>query len=399
MAPPEAKWKKVRDPIHDYIPLDEATLAVADAGRMQRLRRICQLGTAYLVYPGARHSRFEHGLGAQHLARLAGDALGLAADEALDLRLAALCHDVGHGPFSHLSDAFLREFTGRGHADVSREVVGGILAPTIERHGGDPKRVSELIGGEGRLGDLVAGELDVDRMDYLVRDSHYTGVDIGVDLYRLVTELRVASDGRLALDESAIPVAEMLLATRATMYATVYLHPTCRAAEVMLERAMRLAIDVGELDPAQLPLLDDVDVIARLRASATKAAMLVNGLDNRRLLKLAAAFRYDELPAGFQDRLHADPHRRAAAESQIAGALGVDAVGVVLDAPEPPLVPEVNVRVLAEGGVVPLRERSALVEALPRARLDHWRLRVYVPARAREAARAVAQREVLRALA
>ncbi|HLE95862.1 MAG TPA: HD domain-containing protein, partial [Candidatus Thermoplasmatota archaeon] len=223
--------KRVRDPIHDYIPLDAAALAIVDRPEFQRLRRIRQLGTAALVYPGANHARFEHSLGAQHVARLACEAIGLKADDALEVRLAALLHDVGHGPFSHLTDNVMRDLGGFSHAEVSAERARTTFSDALAAHGADPKRVAELVRGRGALGELVASDLDVDRMDYIVRDAHYTGVDVGVDLGRLVHEMRLTPKG-VALSLGALQAAEMLLVTRYMMYTTVYLHPTCRVGEV-----------------------------------------------------------------------------------------------------------------------------------------------------------------------
>jgi HD superfamily phosphohydrolase len=252
------------------------------------------------------------------------------------------------------------------------------------------------MAGEGELGGLIAGDLDVDRMDYLVRDSHYTGVDIGVDLYRIVTALHPLPAG-FAIDESAIAAAEMLLATRSMMYATVYYHPTCRAAEVMLERAIRLAAIEGLLAPGEFPRLDDVHVIAALRRSRGLAADLFDSLENRRLLKLAAAFSFGDLapaPRRDGDLPWADSKRREAAEAAIAQAVGIDAAWVVVDAPELPPANAVDIQVQTSDGLSLLRERSTLVAGLPKGRLDHWRLRVYVPASVRVEAEPAARRAV-----
>jgi len=246
---------RIRDPIHNYIHVDAMGEELLDAPRVQRLRRIHQLGTGSLVYPGANHTRFEHSLGAYHLAGQAARALGLGDDDRKAVQAAALLHDVGHGPFSHTSDPLYRDFLHRTHEDLSVDAVQkGALADVLARHGVEPARVVALVRGETPLGGLVSGDLDVDRMDYLVRDSHYTGVNIGVDLQRLVSDLALTPQG-VAVKAGSVPAAEMLLVTRVQMYATVYFHRTLRVAERMIERAFRLALDAGEIKPEQLPLL------------------------------------------------------------------------------------------------------------------------------------------------
>lgn len=374
--------KKVRDPIHDYIPLDAATLAVVDRPEFQRLRRVRQLGTATLVYPGANHARFEHSLGAQHLARLACEALSVAPDAATEVRMAALLHDVGHGPFSHLSDNVMRDLGGFTHADASAEAARGTFADALSAHGSDPKRVADLLRGRGELGELVSSELDVDRMDYLVRDAHYTGVNVGVDLHRIVHEMRLTSKG-VALHESALAAAEMLLVTRHMMYTTVYFHPTCRVGEVMMERAIRAAVKAGEIAVRDLPLMDDVDLVARLRTSATRGRALLAAVERRDLLKVALALRNDEVASS---AFHTARTRKGAdhLEAEIAEAAAVDAADVVVDAPALPVGGDLALPIVADDGtVMAVTDRSQLVSTLAEAQLDHWRLRVFAPRAAR----------------
>src|SRR5439155_23165649 len=245
------------------------------------------LGTGRPVYPGANHPRFEHSLGAYHLAGQAARALALPEGDRKALQAAALLHDVGHGPFSHASDPLYRDFLQRTHEDVSVEAIQGrALGDVLARHGVDPAAVVALVRGEGPLSGLVSGDLDVDRMDYLVRDSHYTGVSIGVDLERLVSDLALTPRG-LAVKVGSLPAAEMLLVTRVQMYATVYFHRTLRVAERMIERAFRLAIEAGEIKPEQLPTMDDAAATMTLRHSKTDAWRLMLAVDQRKLYKVA----------------------------------------------------------------------------------------------------------------
>lgn len=391
---------RVRDPIHKDIRLEAMGRELADTPRVQRLRRIHQLGTGNLVYPGANHTRFEHSLGAYHLAGLAADAVGAKDEDRKAVQAAALLHDVGHGPFSHTADPLYRDFLGKSHEDVTIEALQkGTLADVLERHGARPASVTQLIRGEGPLGRLVSGDLDVDRMDYLVRDSHYTGVHIGVDLARLVGDLAVTPQG-IAIREGSVTAAEMLLVTRLQMYTAVYFHHTLRVAERMIERAFRLALNAGEIKPDELPRMDDVAATYALRHSKTPAWRLILAVDQRKLHKVAL-----DLPmAGLRDQAVASLSRSTAQqttlEAELADALGLAPHDVILDVPEPPALPEIEAQVLTNGGsVVPLSEISALTRSLGLAQRDHWRLRLMVPASRRADAADVGRRVLERELA
>lgn len=386
--------KKVRDPIHNYIALELQALRLVDTPRFQRLRNIHQLGTARLVYPGANHTRFEHSLGVYHLAQHASESLGLG-DEGLEVRLAGLLHDVGHGPFSHLSETLLEEHLGKSHAEISEDLVRrGSLREPVEEVGADPDRVADLLRGRGVLGELVAGEIDVDRLDYLVRDGHYTGVSTGVDLEGLVDRLTIADD-HLALREGGLHAAEALLTTRFLMAGTVYLHHAARVSETMLERAIHIAVRGGEIGGEELAAMDDVALVARLRESETDARALMAAVETRRLHKVAYEASLEHVGPVEAERLAGDRGARDALADAVAEAAGVPTGTVLVDAPEPPVLPEGDVRVLLhDGALVPLRERSQLVAILSPAYLDSWRLRVLAPPPAREAVGLAAQ-EVL----
>lgn len=390
---------RVRDPIHDYIHLDALGKELVDAPRVQRLRRIHQLGTGSLVYPGANHTRFEHSLGAYHLAGVAARALQLSEDDRKAVQAAALLHDVGHGPFSHTSDPLYRDFLRKSHEDISVEALQkGILADTLARHGVDPKRVVDLIRGEGALGGLVSGGLDVDRMDYLVRDSHYTGVSIGVDLERLVSDLAQTPRG-VALKAYSVPAAEMLLVTRLQMYATVYFHKTLRVGERMIERAFRLALDAGEIKPEQLPTMDDAAATMLLRHSKTEAWKLFLAVDQRKLLKVALEEPMGDYREEAIAELAASAHKQATLEREIAQAIGAAPHEVIVDVPEPPGAgPSTPLVVTEDGRLLEMAEVSTLTRSLGAAERDHWRLRVMVPASRREEATRVAGKALHREL-
>lgn len=378
--------KKVRDPIHDYIALGPEALAVVELPVFQRLRRVRQLGTANLVYPGANHTRFEHSLGAYHLAGRAAAALRLSRADTLHVSLAALLHDVGHGPLSHLSEPAYHRRTGHSHVDETvRIVTKGPVADALGAAGADPAVVGRLAKGQGTLGALTSSDLDVDRMDYLVRDSHYTGVGTGVDLERLTSELALRND-EVVLRASALPAAEMLLVTRFMMYTTVYYHHGCRAAEVMMDRALEDALERKRFSVDAFWGMDDVALFSALRADDGLAGSLSRDVEERRLAKLALEAPHGDIPAGTAEAFERDPAKRQKAERAIAEAVRVDPRLVAIDFP-PVAAKPFEAKVLTDrGDVQPIGELSALVSILDRAHLDHWRLRVFAPAAAREAA-------------
>ena len=242
-----------RDPVHGIIRLGGADGALAellDTGAMQRLRRVRQMGFASLVYPGAEHSRFGHALGAFAVATRVTEHLGLSSEHALAVKAAALLHDVGHGPFSH---AWEEALEGPSHESWGQRVV--TEDPQIIRVLGDispelPRAMQEIFARTYRprvVVKLVSSQLDVDRMDYLLRDAHYSGVRYSAyDLDWIIHALAVRDVGEsvdsrdLVVDwRRGMHAVEQYLSGRFYMYAQVYYHKTVRAAEALFLAIMR----------------------------------------------------------------------------------------------------------------------------------------------------------------
>ena len=221
--------KVIRDPLWNNIRVDALALRLIDTPAFQRLRYVRQLGLAFLVYPGASHSRFEHALGAYHLARRAlalleerGDLAGIGERERCDVRVAALLHDIGHYPFSHA----LEEIGALNHEEVARPLIcGGAVAGilTHELDAGAPERVMQLIRGQSSspLQGLISGSLDLDKIEYLRRDAHMCGVPYGeIDADRLMNAMVVQS-GRIGIQEKGLSAVESLLFAKYQMYRNV----------------------------------------------------------------------------------------------------------------------------------------------------------------------------------
>ena len=161
--------KIIKDPVHGYVEVEDFALALLDSQALQRLRYIKQLGFSYLVYPGANHTRFEHSLGTMFLADVASRRFGLSENEHTLVVAAALLHDIGHGPFSHASEPLMEKFLHRTHDDIDiivEEQVGRLL----RAWGIDPDELCAVVKGKHSLSQIIHGDLDVDRMDYLLRD-------------------------------------------------------------------------------------------------------------------------------------------------------------------------------------------------------------------------------------
>jgi HD superfamily phosphohydrolase len=310
--------KIVNDPVHGFITIDDPLIHdIVSHPWYQRMRRISQMGLSHLVYPGAVHSRLHHSLGAFHLMTLAlqelrAKGVDISPEEERGARIAILLHDIGHGPFSHALESQVIE--EMHHEALSLRIMerldaesGGRLSTAIDIFRGvHPKPF---------LHQLVSGQLDVDRMDYLARDSFFTGVIEGTVGYDRIIKMLAVHDGSLVVEEKAVHSIEKFLVSRRLMYWQVYLHKTVIAAEVMLarilERARRLHqhgdsdVDAGDTlgfflfrrtgDPAGGTIaafceLDDTDVIAATKRWARHPdrvlSLLCRSLLDRRLYKL-----------------------------------------------------------------------------------------------------------------
>ena len=290
------------DPIHDFIRVSGPELKIIDNPIFQRLRRIRQLSGAHLTYPGAQHTRFEHSLGVMHISGQAGQALQekgiLKKDDIENLRLAALLHDIGHGPFSHLFEEVLQEKRKISHEEMGKRIILKTeIGDLLSKSGYDKKFITKLAFGDSKLqfmNEIISGVLSADMMDYLLRDGYYTGAEHAkIDHKRLTQSLEVYQK-KLALEKSALYSFESMMHSRYQMFKAVYFHKTVRSAEVMLLESMRLADD--ELGLTSLNLIDyveltDESVLLKLlslsgRTSELRIAKkIAQDYQNRQLLK------------------------------------------------------------------------------------------------------------------
>ena len=380
--------KVIKDSVHDHIQIDGVARDLLDTPAVQRLRNISQLGTVSLVYPSANHTRFEHSLGVYHLACEALEHLNVDGKRAARVHAAALLHDVGHGPFSHNLESLTYRRTGRYHDDVHELLADGTVGEVLREHGLEPATVADLVAGEGRFGQVVSGELDVDRMDYLVRDAHHTGVPYGtIDHGRLVRELTFA-DGELVLDEGNVQTAESLLLARALMNPTVYSHHVARISKSMLRRATEDLLAETDTTARELRRMDDHDLVVALRRHEV-AGDIARRLSERDLYKRAV---WAELGDVDEAVVGADHETVRQFEQEIAADANVPESSVVVDVQGEPSMRESSTGVLVNGEVRRLHEQSTLVNALRLAQREQWRLGVYAPESHAEAVGQAAER-------
>lgn len=316
----ERKRKIVNDPVYGFITIDHPLIfTLISHPYYQRLRRIHQMALAHLVYPGAMHTRFHHSMGAYHLmcfalTELKSKGVEITEEEDIATRMAILLHDIGHGPYSHALENGIIE--GVSHEKISQwlmeelnKEMGGALSLTIDIFNGRYHKTF--------LHQLVSSQLDVDRMDYLNRDSFYTGVSEGVIGYDRIIKMLTVHNGELMVEEKGIYSIEKFIVARRLMYWQVYLHKTVLSAENMLVNILRRAKELAsegvslfaspalqyflyntitaanfEEEPTCLQkfcLLDDYDIMSAIKVWVQHEdkvlSLLCNWLINRHLLK------------------------------------------------------------------------------------------------------------------
>lgn len=357
----------VRDALYDRIPLSAAEIALIGTRPFVRLERIQQLGFVSRVWPGARHTRFEHSLGVMHLTRLAVEQLRsvpggeIVTDE--DARVAvaaALLHDIGHYPFSHAIEELGPPIVS--HERAGREVIEDpAIAPILESAWRvDPGRVAAMVDPTGSelgpadrlLRGVLSGALDMDKLDYLPRDARACNVPYGgVDTSRLIDALAVATvpgdpaeSPRVVIREKGVSPLHSLINARQEMFDNVYWHHTNRACMAMLQRATQEALLAGALSPAPLHQHDDATLLTALSDDAMPASTqrLAAALRERQVHKRAVEIgsRAFELYARLGN-LFFDPRARRDVEIRLAEALAselgreIPPEAILIDIPKP----------------------------------------------------------------
>jgi uncharacterized protein len=277
---------EIRDPIHGNIGLNDVEAKLIDAREMQRLRYIKQLDMSYLIFPGANHTRFEHSLGTMQVTR---DIVSSVYDDSGDeFACVGLVHDIGHGPFSHLSERIIEKYLKKGHEQIGEERIrNSEIKDIISNSSMSFDKIMDYFRDANKV-DLVGGALGSDRLDYLLRDSHYTGVAYGIIDYERLRSRLVLHKGKVAVLESGISGAESMLIARYFMHLNVYSHHAKIIASKMLQRAINLALEQSVFDARELSDMYDDQLIGRMLGSKIdKVTEIVRRVTSRRLFKRA----------------------------------------------------------------------------------------------------------------
>jgi HD superfamily phosphohydrolase len=371
--------KLIRDPLWESISLDPTAVRIVDTAEFQRLRYIRQLGHAFLVYPGATHTRFDHALGVYHLTRTALRHLherGGVPPEAWEgeelVPYAALLHDIGHYAYSHALEELETEHLPAHHEEVSQRFFSSsslrdALAP-LGLTASD--RIAELIRGEGTipLRGLVSGSLDLDKMEYLRRDARFCGVPYGeVDVSRLLQGLMLLEDPQtgeyeVGVHEKAVAALESLLFAKYQMFRNVYWHHAVRAATALYKRIVEESVRGGILDPEELigPTDEELlyEIARRVADEDSEAADRIGArwlpaLRRRNLPKRALELTAADLSGRtVEDWAVGDSPWKRAVEDDLAAELGLEPGEVMIDFPAKAAMFQLDVLVERRDGSV-----------------------------------------------
>ena len=330
--------KLIKDPVHGYISLGEDEVGVLDTYPVQRLRRIIQLPFVHLVYPGARHTRFDHSLGCMYLAGEFSERLGFDEHRRKILRLAGLLHDLGHTPYSHLLEPLLEE-AGTTHEEMTIKIMEDDreLREAVKRCGVSVDEVIDVLRGEGAESAIISGPMDADKLDFLMRDSYFTGASYGLlDAKRIIWRSKVIDD-RLALSLKAIGAVEEMALARYQSFMNIYFHHAVRAAQTIFLRAVRMLeeLDFSSMNVQEYLSYDDYVLWCMMKRDE-RTRWAVERIERRDLPKVAYEFKFGE--RGFPRELR----RREGieeAERELASLARVPEDRVWIDTPYVPPLP------------------------------------------------------------
>jgi len=422
-------YKTIQDTVHGSVKLSGPFLELLECPEIQRLHGISQLGLTKLVFPGANHTRLEHSIGTYHVAERMAESLDLKSQEKDIIKAAALLHDVGHAPFSHTLESILSKETDHDHMDITKKIITGdilvedrdvpIIPEILERNDIPSEEVADLIkgkddnskitdfgvhkgqkyfGDEKYLYQMIHGPMDVDQLDYLLRDFHYTGVAHGViDIERVLQTIEIYN-GNLVISKGGVPAVEGMLVARGLMFSSVYLHKTARIAELMLAKAIDMLGEGYDM----IYRMTDWELLAYLRDKGDFQKEIVDRLKYRKLYK--RCFSIDSSDQFGQDDFgieEVDGIRGIREmESRIANRAHVDEKRVLIDIPykelklSEPRLSRTDIKILDDGRLYNLSKYSPLGYALQKRPSQPWVLMISCPSSIREKISKIAEKEI-----
>jgi HD superfamily phosphohydrolase len=424
------EYKVIHDSLHGSIKVEGVFLDLIDTPELQRLHHIHQLGLAYLVFPGATHTRFSHSLGTYFTASRIASALALPEDDQTLVAVAALLHDVGHGPFSHTLEYAFYWLCKISHTDQATRIISGAstfiqereqldtpsIPEILETHGVDPDDVSQLIQGmkqpyqwtltpwlEGKevspnyLTQIIHGDVDADQLDYLLRDSYYTGVAYGIiDLPYLLNTLEL-QNSTLAVNPKGVEAVEALFVARSLMFSSVYYHHAVRIAETMLTRAAEHSLK----EAPEIMNMTDGEFYSYLEKGTDYQKDLIKRLKYRKLFKRAFVLQLDDIDQDQKNVLAelSDPEVRAEKERTMCRKAGIKEGYAFIDLPErdillsEPRITRTGIPVY-DGEFRSLSDYTPTAAALQKKRVPSWILMVSAPSKYREKVKKVCKKVI-----
>jgi len=379
--------KYIRDSLYGNIKVEGIFLDLIETPELQRLHGIKQLGFTYLVYPGANHTRLEHSLGVCYVAKKICDSLQIENDA---ISVAALLHDVGHGPFSHTLEYLMHKRTGKDHVEITKEIIEGkrkledfeydfTIKEILANYGVDAREIIDILSGnKGYLSEIIHGSLDADQIDYLIRDAYYTGVAYGIiDSDRIIQTMKIWNDS-IVFERKGVSALESMLVARALMYSSVYLHKTVRIAELMLIKA------VEKSPPFDFSQLTDYELLEKLKEMGAYQQDIVTRLKYRRLFKKAFAKEWEDLNQKEKEML-AEIENVEELENEIAERVGLEDGYIIIDIPgkdimlSEPRIRKVDIKILDGEKIKPLSYYTPLANALQMRGITEWAIMVCCP--------------------
>jgi HD superfamily phosphohydrolase len=412
-------YKIIHDTVHGSIKLQGLFLDLLETPEIQRLHGIHQLGLAYLVFPGANHTRLEHSIGTCFVAGRLADALGLDEEEKKLVMAAGMLHDIGHSPYSHTLEMAVHGDLQADHMEITKDIILGkrrilskecdaqdrsYIPDLLKKYGLDPEDVARLITGQTMdesspkiedypthkdqiffnekkyLAHMIHGSIDADQIDYLLRDSHYTGVAHGtIDTDRLIQTIEIFNND-LVTHKRGVPAVEGMLVARALMYTSVYFHKTVRIAELMLARAVEL---LGE-PLGNINEMIDSELMARMKEKGGFQREIAFMLKYRRLFKRVFTKSKGKVSEEEMEviRKLREPKNRRRVEMEICRRAGIHDGFVIIDVPEKelqitePRIRATNVKILDNNRLSPLSKFSPLAKALELREVYDWEIMV-----------------------
>jgi len=378
--------KIVRDPIHGDIRIENYFVELLETPEVQRLYNIKQLGFAHLVFPGAHHTRLEHSLGTYKIASQVSETLNLEDAERDNINCAAMLHDIGHGPFSHTLESILWEKLSIDHVDLTEKLIFGdyeifdsdekkfiksqSVSKILDKNDVNKEEIVDIIRGatdkKSYLSQILNSTIDVDQLDYLIRDAYYTGVAYGmIDIERLIQTLMIHEDN-LTIKRKGVHVVENFLMARGLMYSTVYFHKTVRIAELMLSKALE---QIPSDEPFEFFRMTDAEIMNDLEKYGDFQHEIVTRLKYRELFKQAysaSLFDLDENEIVSIKKLE-DINLRREKEQEMENVFNIPTGHLIIDLPRPELIraePRIN---KTEIGIIDGNEVKTLSDFTPMA--------------------------------